>query len=171
MVRRIRKKQYKRHKKWQRGGFLNRHDFAYAGRDMLNQAMDGLAALAPKVIKQATGQADQTAQRRIQQIVNQEGQKVETIVPKIIKGATEEVFKTPFRLLGRFGKNSCIVLVEKLKRVLENTAWKDKKKCLKHNFISTFTFSFTTAIIIFQTFNNSNILTNGRHERDYIRRE
>ena len=84
--------------------------------------MDGLAALAPKVIKQATGQADQTAQRRIQQIVNQEGQKVETIVPKIIKGAIEEVFKTPFRLLGIFGKNSCIVLVEKLKRVLENTA-------------------------------------------------
>ena len=98
MVRRIRKKQYKRRKKCQRGGFLNRHDFAYAGRDMLNQAMEGLAALAPKIIKQATGQADQIAQRRIQQIVTQEGQKVEIIVPKIIKGATEEVFKTPFRL-------------------------------------------------------------------------
>ena len=43
MVRRIRKKQYKRRKKRQRGGFLNQYDFAYAGRDtVVNQAMKGL---------------------------------------------------------------------------------------------------------------------------------
>ena len=67
-------------------------------------------------------------------------------------------------------KNSCIVLVEKLKRFFEDNPWKDKK-ILKNSFISTFTFTFTTTIIIMQIFNNGNILTNGRNERDYIRRE
>ena len=33
-----------------RGGFLNRYDFAYAGRDIVNQAMKGLDTLAPKLI-------------------------------------------------------------------------------------------------------------------------
>ena len=88
----------KRYKKRQRGRFLNQYDFAYAGRDTVNQAMKDLDALAPKIIKQATGQVDQMAQRRIQQIINQQRQQVEKITPKIIKGAIEEVRKTPFRL-------------------------------------------------------------------------
>ena len=87
MVKRIRRK------KRQRGGFLNLYDFAYAGRDTVNQAMKGLVALAPKILTQATGQVDQMAQ---------EGQQVEKIAPKIIKSAIEEVYKTPFRLLGKF---------------------------------------------------------------------
>ena len=66
---------------------------------MVNQAMKGLDALATKIIKQATGQVDQITQRRIQQIINQGGQ-------KIIKSAIEEVYKTIFRLLGRFGKKA-----------------------------------------------------------------
>ena len=45
------------------------------------------------------------------------------------------------------------------------------KKYLKNNFISTFTLTFTTAIIILQIGNNGNILANNRNERDYIRRE
>ena len=53
--------------------------------------MKGLDALAPKIIKQSTGQADQIVQRRIQQFINQGGQQVEKIAPKIIKGAIEEV--------------------------------------------------------------------------------
>ena len=38
-----------KHRKYarpQRGGFLNRYDFVYAGRDTVNQAMKGLEALA-----------------------------------------------------------------------------------------------------------------------------
>ena len=35
----------------QRGGFLNRYDFAYARRDVVNQA----GKFAPGIIKQATG--------------------------------------------------------------------------------------------------------------------
>ena len=48
-------------------------------------------------------QVDQIAQQRIQKILNQGGKKVERIAPKIIKGTTEEVYKTPFLLLGQFG--------------------------------------------------------------------
>ena len=67
--------------------------------------MKGLDVLAPKIIKQATGQVDQIVQRRIQQIINQGGQQVEKIAPKIIKGAITEVYKRPFDL----AKNSCVV--------------------------------------------------------------
>ena len=89
--------------------------------------MKGLDALEPKIIKQATGQVDQIVQRCIQQIINQGGQQVQKISPKITKGAIEEAYKTPFRLLGRFGKNSWIVFVEKLKRFLEDNPCKEKK--------------------------------------------
>ena len=87
MVKRIRRRNH------QRGGLLNRYDFAYAGRDTVNQAMKGLVGLAPKIITQATGQVDQIAQG---------GQQVEKIAPKIIKSAIEEIYKTPFRLVGKF---------------------------------------------------------------------
>ena len=42
------------------------------------------------------------------------------------------------------------------------------RKCLQNSFISTFT--STTTIMILQIVNND-ILTDGRNERDYIRRE
>ena len=38
-------------RKRQRGGFLNRYDFAYAGRDTVNQASKQLNALAQDSIK------------------------------------------------------------------------------------------------------------------------
>ena len=31
--------------------FLNRYDFAYTGRDMVNTAMRGLSSIAPRLIK------------------------------------------------------------------------------------------------------------------------
>ena len=62
-----------------------------------------LNTIAPKLIQQTMNQVDQIAQQRIQKIVNQGGKKVERIAPKIIKGTTEEVYKTPFLLLGQFG--------------------------------------------------------------------
>ena len=40
----------RRGRRKRRGGFLNRHDFAYAGQDTVNQATKGLDMLAPKVI-------------------------------------------------------------------------------------------------------------------------
>ena len=47
----------------ERGGFLNRYDFAYAGWDTVNQTMKGLDKLAPKVIGQASKEIDKIVER------------------------------------------------------------------------------------------------------------
>ena len=52
-------------KKRQVGGFLNKYDFAYAGRDTVNQ----VGKIAPKIITQATGEINKIAQDRIDQII------------------------------------------------------------------------------------------------------
>ena len=46
----IGKRSGKRRKKKQTGGFLNRYDFAYTGRDVVNQA----GKIAPDIINKAT---------------------------------------------------------------------------------------------------------------------
>ena len=107
-----------RRKKRQSDGFLNRYDFAYAGRDTVNTAMKGLESLAPKRIKQTSAEVDRLAQRRIQQKIDQRGYKVEKIGPKMIRGAIEDVYKTPFRLLGNLGKKNLHSLNENLTREL-----------------------------------------------------
>ena len=56
------------------------------------------------MITQATGEINKIAQDRINQIVRSGGAEIERVAPKIIKGAIEEVYKTPFRLLGDLGK-------------------------------------------------------------------
>ena len=47
---------------------------------------------------------DKIAQNRINQVIKSGGAEVERILPKIIRGTMEDVYKTPFRLLGNFGK-------------------------------------------------------------------
>ena len=86
----------------QTGGFLNRYEFVYAGRDIVNQ----VGKIAPKIITKPTSDINKIAKDRIDQIVRTGGAEIERIAPKIIKGAIEEVYKTPFRLLGNLGKNS-----------------------------------------------------------------
>ena len=66
------------------------------------------------MITQATAEINKTAQDRIDQIVRLGGAEIERIAPKIIKGAIEEVYKTPFRLLGDLGKKQ----FQKIKRKL-----------------------------------------------------
>ena len=85
----------KRTKKSQVGGFLNRYDFAYAGRH---------GKIAPKIVNQASGEINKIAQQRIDQIIGSGSAEIDCVAPKIIKGATEDVYKTPFRLLGNFEK-------------------------------------------------------------------
>ena len=87
-------------KKNQIDGFLNRYDFAYAGRDTVNQ----VGKIAPGIINKATSDINKIAQQRIDQAVKTGGAEVESIAPKIIRGAIEDVYKTPFRLLGNFSK-------------------------------------------------------------------
>ena len=94
------KNYFQKKKSRQTGGFLNRYDFVYAGRDTVNQ----VGKLAPKIITKATADINKIAKERIDQIVRSGGAEIERVAPKIIKGAIEEVYKTPFRLLGNFGK-------------------------------------------------------------------
>ena len=64
--------------------------------------------LAAKValgkIKTATNDINSITEQRINQIISQCGKEVEQVVPKILRGAIEDVYQTPFRLLGNFGK-------------------------------------------------------------------
>ena len=94
----------------QTGGFLSRYDFAYAVEDVVNQ----VGKVAPKMITQATGEINKIGQDRPDQTVRSGGAEIECVAPKIIKGAIEEVYKTPFRLLGDLGEKQ----FQKIKRKL-----------------------------------------------------
>ena len=43
-------------------------------------------------------------QSRINQVIKSVGTEVERVLHKILRGAIEDIYKTPFRLLGNFGK-------------------------------------------------------------------
>ena len=97
-----------RKRKRQRGDFLNRYDFAYVRRDIVNQA----AKLAPGVIKNATGNIDKMVKNRTNQVISMVGAEIERVLPKILRGAIEDVYQTPFSFLVTLGNNS----PKKLKR-------------------------------------------------------
>ena len=94
-------KRVKKRPKRQTGGFLNRYDFAYAGRDTVNSAVKHLDYRAPIVLKKVSGKADEILQHRISQLIKERGAEIERIGPKILRGAIEDLYKTPFRLVGR----------------------------------------------------------------------
>ena len=94
------------------GGFLNRYDFAYVGRDTVNQA----AKAAPGVIKTAADDINKAAEQRINQMISKGGAEVERVLPKILRGAIEDVYQTPFRLLGNFWKQQLNKLKRKILR-------------------------------------------------------
>ena len=89
---------------------MNRYDFAYTGRDVVNQA----GKIAPGIINKATSDINKIAKERIDQIIKTGGAEVERIAPKIIKGAIEEVYKTPFRLLGDLGRKQFKKIKQKI---------------------------------------------------------
>ena len=62
------------------------------------------AKVALGIIKTATNDINSITEQRINQIISQAGKEVERVVPKILRGAIEDVYQTPFRLLGNFGK-------------------------------------------------------------------
>ena len=80
---RIRKRTRKKHtirqkQKKQIRGFLNRYDFAYNGRDIVNQA----AKVAPGVIKASTNDINNIAKQRINQVISQGTKEMEQYFPK-----------------------------------------------------------------------------------------
>ena len=91
---------------------MNRYEFAYAGRDTVNQA----AKVAPGVIKNASNEINNVEKQRIDQIISQDGKEIERVLPKVLRGAIKDVYQTPFRLLGNFGKQQ----LNKLKRKILN---------------------------------------------------
>ena len=70
--------------------------------------------MAPGIINKATADINKIAQQRIDQAIKTGGAEIEHIAPKIIRGAIEDVYKTPFRLLGNFGKNQLQKIKKKL---------------------------------------------------------
>ena len=89
---------------------MSRYDFAYAGRDVVNQ----VGKVAPSIINKATSDINKIAQERIDQVIKTGGAEAERIAPKIIRGAIEEVYKTPFGLLGNLGKNKFQKIKQKI---------------------------------------------------------
>ena len=70
----------KKRRRSQTGGFLNRYDFAYAGRDTVNQ----VGEIAPGIINKAASDINKIAQQKIDQAIKTGGTEVEPIAPKII---------------------------------------------------------------------------------------
>ena len=56
------------------------------------------------------------ATNRINQVISQGGKEMERVLPKILRGAIKDVYQTPFRLLGDFGKQQ----FNKIKREISN---------------------------------------------------
>ena len=94
----------------QTGRFLNRYDFAYAGRDTVNQ----VGKIAPGIINKATSDINKIAEQRIDQVIKTGGAEIKRVAPKVIRGAIEEVYKAPFGLLGNLGEKQ----FQKIKRKL-----------------------------------------------------
>ena len=111
---------------------MNRHDFAYAGRDTVNQAFKNLNNTAPKLISQTSKEVSKIAEARIKQVINDDGQQIQKITPQIIRGAIEDLYKTPFRLLEKLGKQK----LYELKRNILKAIKKSSKVVLQIKFIT-----------------------------------
>ena len=66
----------KRQRRRQRGGFLNRYDFAYASQDTINTGITTFKQMAPALIENAGNKIDKVTKNRITQIVRQGGRKI-----------------------------------------------------------------------------------------------
>ena len=111
---------------------MNRHDFAYAGRDTVNQTLKNLNNTAPKLISQTSKEVSKIVEARIKQVINDDGQQIQKITPQIIRGAIEDLYKTPFILLGKLGKQK----LYELKRNVLKAIKKSSKVVLQIKFIT-----------------------------------
>ena len=109
----------KRKNRQQKGGFLNRYDFAYAGRDVVNQAFKNLDKTAPALIQNLKGELNDVLQQRIHQVITEGGAQLKEVGPQLLKGAIEDAYKTPFRLLRNFGNKKLAEAKQQLNRELD----------------------------------------------------
>ena len=109
----------KRKKQRQKDGFLKKYDFAYAGRDVVNQAYKNLDKTAPALIQNLKGELNDVLQQRTLQFITEGCTQLKEIGPQLLKGAIEDAYKTPFRLLGNFGKSKLAKVKRQLNRELD----------------------------------------------------
>ena len=81
-------------------------------KDVVNQA----AKVAPGVINEATNDIDLMVKNRLNHAITSGGAGIERVLPKILRGAIEDVYKTPFRLLGKFEKEQFNKIKKKILR-------------------------------------------------------
>ena len=74
----------------QKGGFLNRSEFAYAGSDTFNE----IRKIAPGLIKNASAEINSIAQQRVNQIIRQGINRV----LKKQKGYFQKFLKGPLKM-------------------------------------------------------------------------
>ena len=122
------KSRRKKRKRKQKGGCLSRYDFAYAGRDSVNQAAHHIKKIAPNLIRQSSKELDAIASRRINQLTRNTTDEIKRIASGLIRGAIEKVYETPFRLLGNFGTNKYNQLKKKLYKTLSVRQCRKRKK-------------------------------------------
>ena len=67
-----------------------------------------------RLIKNARSEINSIAQQWINQVISQEGKEIESVLSKILSGAIEDVYQTPFRLLGKSGKQQVQTIKNKL---------------------------------------------------------
>ena len=99
----------------QKGGLFNRYDFAYAGRDTVNQAFKNLDKSAPALIQNLSGELNNILEQRIHQLIPEQ---IKQLGPPLLKGAIEDTYKTPFKLLGKFGKSKLAEARQRLNKEL-----------------------------------------------------
>ena len=75
--------------------------------------------LTAKLINQTSKEVDKTAETRIRLVINDSGQQIQIIAPQIIQQAIEDVYKTPFRLLGGFGKQKLSQTKKKISKLIK----------------------------------------------------
>ena len=109
----------KRKRRHQKGGFLNRCDFAYARRDVVNQAFKNLDKTAPALIQNLKCELNDVLQQRIREVITEGGEQLKQVGPQLLKGAIEDAYKTPFKLLGKFGKSKLAEARQQLNKVLD----------------------------------------------------
>ena len=97
----------------------NKEVDSYTGRDTINQALKNLNNTAPKLINQTSKEVDKIAEARIREVINDGGQQIQKIAPQIIHGAIEDIYRTPFRLLGKFGKQKFSELKQKFLKAIK----------------------------------------------------
>ena len=76
--------------------------------------VDQAGKVAPGIIGKAGADVNKIAKQRIDQAIRNRGAEIERVAPKIIRGVIEEVYKTPFRLLGKLGKKEFLKIKRRL---------------------------------------------------------